>query len=302
MLINKEFEKLVSPLSTIEYLQLEQNIIAEGCRDALVVWKEENTLLDGHNRYVICQNNAIEFDIIEISLPDRSAAMLWILSNQLGRRNLTDEQRTYYLGARYELEKLGHGGDRASHHNDDLKTKDRIANELYIGSATVERAAKYKQSVDRIAEHSDELKDSILAGDTETTKKDIMQFGAVQRDNPELGKLAVDELLAGNATGFKQAIYNGKKNHQLIHQSKSNEWYTPSEYIEAARLVMGSIDLDPASCEYANETVMAGEYFNKEDDGLSQSWFGNIWLNPPYGRVGGNDSNQSLWSNTLIER
>ena len=64
----------------------------------------------------------------------------------------------------------------------------------------------------------------------------------------------------------------------------SNEWYTPAKYIEAAREVMGSIDLDPASCELANQTVRAARYYSKEDDGLSKAWYGNVWLNPPYGR------------------
>lgn len=64
----------------------------------------------------------------------------------------------------------------------------------------------------------------------------------------------------------------------------SIEWYTPKDIIERARLVLGSIDLDPASCDYAQETVKAKTYHTKETDGLSKSWRGRVWLNPPYGR------------------
>lgn len=63
----------------------------------------------------------------------------------------------------------------------------------------------------------------------------------------------------------------------------SNEWYTPIEFINAARSVMGSIDIDPASNDTAQEQIQAGDYFTKERDGLAQEWGGNIWLNPPYG-------------------
>lgn len=72
--------------------------------------------------------------------------------------------------------------------------------------------------------------------------------------------------------------------HQPKPTPKSNEWYTPVKYIEAAREVLGSIDLDPASCALANQTVKATTYYSLEDDGLTKAWRGSVWMNPPFGR------------------
>jgi phage N-6-adenine-methyltransferase len=63
-----------------------------------------------------------------------------------------------------------------------------------------------------------------------------------------------------------------------------NEWFTPVEYIEAARLVLEEIDLDPASNPIAQEWIKANEYFTRADDGLKHEWHGRVWLNPPYAR------------------
>lgn len=61
-----------------------------------------------------------------------------------------------------------------------------------------------------------------------------------------------------------------------------NEWYTPEEFVERARVVLGDFDLDPASSDQAQETIKAASYFTKDDDGLTQEWHGRVWLNPPY--------------------
>jgi hypothetical protein len=68
------------------------------------------------------------------------------------------------------------------------------------------------------------------------------------------------------------------------NNSGNNEWYTPSRFIESARLVMGSIELDPASSDVANTVVKADVYYDSEIDGLSKEWYGNVWLNPPYSK------------------
>lgn len=61
-----------------------------------------------------------------------------------------------------------------------------------------------------------------------------------------------------------------------------NEWYTPAKYIEAAREVLGQIDTDPASSEFANRTVRARHYYTEQDSGLDKDWHGAVWMNPPY--------------------
>ena len=91
MKIDKEFQGLIPSLTEDEYQQLEANIIADGCRDALVTWN--GILIDGHNRYRICQENDIPFATISKDFPDREAVIEWIIRNQFGRRNLTPFQR-----------------------------------------------------------------------------------------------------------------------------------------------------------------------------------------------------------------
>lgn len=97
------------------------------------------------------------------------------------------------------------------------------------------------------------------------------------------------------------ALFEEFDNVEIPKQGKSNEWYTPARYVEAAREVMGGIDLDPASCEMANRTVKAKRYYTIEDNGLNKEWKAkNVWLNPPYGSTEG-DSNIKLFTCRLLD-
>lgn len=85
-------------------------------------------------------------------------------------------------------------------------------------------------------------------------------------------------------------------NAVLINQTSGKvEYYTPPRIIEAARRTMGRIDLDPASSLKANETVKAQHIFTAADNGLDQQWFGNVWMNHPFGR-----EHNPLWIAKLV--
>ena len=90
--IDPEFQALIPPLAAEERQQLEANIVQDGCRDPLVVW--DGILIDGHNRHEICTRLGIEFNTVEKKFASRDDATIWIIENQLGRRNLQPYART----------------------------------------------------------------------------------------------------------------------------------------------------------------------------------------------------------------
>jgi hypothetical protein len=113
------------------------------------------------------------------------------------------------------------------------------------------------------------------------------------QDRPTLAELGIEphesvqaQRLAEMPLEVFERIKSGEisryKAAHVAHNSGEYEWYTPSEYIDAVREAMGSIDCDPASSALANETVQATEFFTETDNGLAQQWRPNVFLNPPY--------------------
>ncbi|RUP31629.1 MAG: hypothetical protein EKK45_06775 [Curvibacter sp.] len=92
IIVNEELLAYIDPLTPDEHAALERSILAEGCRDALVLWG--NVLVDGHNRYGICQRHGIAFNTVQnTQFKSMDDVRLWMIDQHLGRRSLSDFQR-----------------------------------------------------------------------------------------------------------------------------------------------------------------------------------------------------------------
>ena len=110
-----------------------------------------------------------------------------------------------------------------------------------------------------------------------------LPLGVTEKDaHIVLSALASVSIEAGSGRIEKAVKVLAGETTNIHVSDDSYEWYTPAEYLQAARSVMGSIDLDPASSHHAQEMVQAGAFFSRADDGLVQEWRGTVWLNPPY--------------------
>ena len=100
--------------------------------------------------------------------------------------------------------------------------------------------------------------------------------------HPEAVQLAKVKAKETDRIVTRQDVIKEIEKPHVANNSEDNEWYTPVEYLESARAVLGTINLDPASNDFANKRVQAEMYYTEDDNGLNQEWYGNIWLNPPY--------------------
>ncbi len=174
--VDPEFRDKIPPLTEDEFVLLEENILSDGAvLSPLIVWN--GVILDGHNRYEIIQKHPeLAYTIHEVIFDNRFEALSWICKNQLGRRNLTPQQKKYLIGQRYEAEKMAHGGDRKSTtakstvQNEQLKpknaavTRQRIAEDTGSSESYVMRAGWYAQGVDAAEEALPGIKQEILTG------------------------------------------------------------------------------------------------------------------------------------------
>jgi phage N-6-adenine-methyltransferase len=113
---------------------------------------------------------------------------------------------------------------------------------------------------------------------------DVLGFDTPR--TPQLLMKAASKYEAGFAFDNDEAVQISRQiwghNVRGTQGTGDNEWYTPEKYIAMVREVLGAIDLDPASCAYAQKTVQAATYYTKADSGLAKEWHGRVWMNPPF--------------------
>ena len=197
LIIDPEFADKIPPLTEEEYRLLEENILADGkIISPLITWN--GIIVDGHNRYRILQAHPeIPYETMEMEFSDRYAVIVWICRNQLGRRNLTDEQKKFLTGKRYEAEKKqnqwrgnqyvssdeeesGLGEKRPSQNPE--RTSAIIAKEIGKGERYVRDAEIYANGVEAADEVTPGIKNEILSGKLKCKDKDVM---AIARAAPE---------------------------------------------------------------------------------------------------------------------
>ncbi len=210
--INNKFKSIIPPLLEEEYKLLESSIIEEGCRDSLIVWKQNNTLIDGHNRYEICQKHNINFDVIYYEFENESDVIDWICVNQLGRRNLTPEARADLIGKRYNNQKQqGKRNDLTSGHFDQKFTAEKIAEEEGIAECSVRRAAKFSEAIDSIVETLEDAgievdRSEFTSGKKKYKKSHVQKLGEIAKDDPDKVVNVWNKLEQKNSAAIKSAV------------------------------------------------------------------------------------------------
>lgn len=152
-----------------------------------------------------------------------------------------------------------HPGKRATCYDDNNRSKKEVLSGLGI---TEQQANRWE----KLAAVSDEKFEEAVAAAKEVAGEVTTAY-----------LLKVEKMGAALGTDNEEAV-----RAHVANNSGNNEWYTPARHIELARQVMGGIDCDPATSEIANQTVKAKTFFTAADNGLTQTWGGRIWMNPPY--------------------
>lgn len=229
--ILKELKELIPPLKAEELAQLELNILEHGVIEPLIVWETTQmqlepssdskkkclVLIDGHNRFGLIEKHGLAYEIHRLRFETLTAVKAYIIDNQLGRRNLTDEQISYLRGLRYLEQKKNRGGFQDGSHTDVAKN---LGKQFGVSERTIKRDADFAKGLDKLAPP---FRTKVLQGDV-MNKKSLIALGQSNYSEPISTIVEVQTLLQSDK---KTSIEEEKlrKRIRLLGNSNLEERY-----------------------------------------------------------------------------
>lgn len=211
LIIDSEFKNLIPPMKPEEFQGLKENIVNNGydILYPIVIWN--NIIIDGHNRYSICKKFNIQFSVSEKNFNNRFEVMNWIINNQLNRRSMTNEQRSYLIGKRYQEEKKEEGRPKVENNVVPLVTlrpnnsniEQKIAEKYKVSPETVRKAEKFANAIDEVANNASINPYKILGREIKATRKDIV---GLSQQPAEVQKEIIEKVEKKEIPSIKSAL------------------------------------------------------------------------------------------------
>lgn len=231
-----------------ELFALAEDIRQHGLRQPII--EHEGMILDGRNRFAACRLAKVMPVMEQFTGSDPVA---FVVSSNIHRRHLTPSQLAMAMA--------------------------RLREQFpYMGTVAAAAAGGISKG---LLFNAEAVRDLAIPELVAAVERGDVRVGAAL----DVAKLEDEEqraLVAEGPERVREAAAEIRNSTYRTTYTGDNEWYTPAQYVEAARKALGEIDLDPASNETAQKTVKAGRFFTAEEDGLKRAWDGRVWLNPPY--------------------
>lgn len=208
--IDPEFSSLIPAVPAEHDGELEAEVLAdERFTEPLIVWKHQNTLLDGHRRYrIACKHPHLKAPVpVLLDFQSRQEAHDWIIRHQLAKRNVNESQRKYLLGKLWSKNGRSPGNPAFSPQKPNSANLAELASEHGVSERTVENAAAFAEAVDAVAETAPEVKDAVLSGEVKATTKDLEALAELTEKQQAKATAAIE---SGKAKSVGAAVKAAK--------------------------------------------------------------------------------------------
>ena len=231
IIVDEEFRDLLPSLDEETYKVLEEDLLENGCRDALVLWGD--ILVDGHNRYEIFTKHNIPFRTVDMEFASREDALIWIISTQVSRRNLTPIQLSHYRGLHYITDKKIVSNKNGKNQYTEVEpqnevvaqnepqpksqhTSARLAEKYKVSKSTIKRDAKLAAAINAIGEVSPTAKKKILSGESNIGKMELERLSAKPKAEIKSAAAEIENGAFGKKANPERASQQKKRPVEVI--------------------------------------------------------------------------------------